>query len=87
MRPEFRYSDFIAKDFGKVDIHAFGEGSGPWVTPENIPVKNMYEKEDLENMEHLDYAAGIPPFLRGPYSSHVCDESLDHPAICRFFDC
>ena len=68
MRPEFRYSDFIAKDFGKVDIHAFGEGSGPWVTPENIPVKNMYEKEDLEGMEHLDYAAGLPPFLGGPYS-------------------
>lgn len=68
MRPEFRYSDFIAKDFGKVDIHASGEGSGPWVTPENIPVKNMYKKDDLEGMEHLDYAAGLPPFLRGPYS-------------------
>jgi methylmalonyl-CoA mutase len=68
MRPGFRYSDFAAKDFGRTDIHSFGEGSGPWMTPENIPVKNLYEKDDLERMEHLDYAAGVPPFLRGPYS-------------------
>ena len=24
---------------------------------------------DLEGLEHLDYAAGLPPFLRGPYST------------------
>jgi len=29
----------------------------------------VYTKEDLEDMEHLNYAAGIPPFLRGPYST------------------
>ena len=40
-----------------------------WVTPEQIPVKPVYTKEDLEGMEHLDYAAGLPPFLRGPYSA------------------
>ncbi|KUL16834.1 MAG: Methylmalonyl-CoA mutase large subunit, partial [Proteiniphilum sp. 51_7] len=37
--------------------------------PEQIPVKPVYTKEDLEGMEHLNYAAGIPPFLRGPYSA------------------
>jgi methylmalonyl-CoA mutase len=37
-------------------------------TPEQIAVKPVYTKEDLEGMEHLEYAAGIPPFLRGPYS-------------------
>ena len=31
-------------------------------------VKPAYTKEDLEGMEHLDYTAGLPPFLRGPYS-------------------
>ena len=31
-------------------------------------MKPVYTKEDLEGMEHLDYAAGIPPYLRGPYS-------------------
>lgn len=39
-----------------------------WMTPEQIPVKSAYTKEDLEGMEHLNYAAGLPPFLRGPYS-------------------
>jgi methylmalonyl-CoA mutase len=39
-----------------------------WLTPEQIPVKPVYTKEDLEGMEHLNYAAGLPPFLRGPYS-------------------
>lgn len=39
-----------------------------WKTPEQIDIQPVYTKEDLENMEHLDFAAGIPPFLRGPYS-------------------
>lgn len=39
-----------------------------WKTPEHIEVKSVYTKEDLEGMEHLDFTAGIPPFLRGPYS-------------------
>ena len=41
----------------------------PWVTPEHIAVKGTYTAEDLEGMEHLNYAAGIAPFLRGPYST------------------
>jgi len=40
-----------------------------WKTPEHIDVKAIYTAEDLKNMEHLNYAAGLPPFLRGPYSS------------------
>ena len=31
-------------------------------------MKAIYTKDDLEGMEHLNYASGIPPFLRGPYS-------------------
>ena len=41
----------------------------PWETPEHITVKGTYTAEDLEGMEHLNYAAGIAPFLRGPYST------------------
>ena len=41
----------------------------PWLTAEQIPVKGAYTAEDLEGMEHLNYAAGIAPFLRGPYST------------------
>ena len=32
-------------------------------------MKTYYTAADLSNMEHLEYAAGIPPFLRGPYST------------------
>jgi len=32
-------------------------------------MKQYYTAADLENMEHLQYAAGIPPYLRGPYST------------------
>lgn len=38
-------------------------------TPEKIKVKSVYTPQDLEGMEHLHYAAGIPPFLRGPYAT------------------
>lgn len=38
-----------------------------WKTMEQISVKPMYTHKDLAGMEHLDYVAGIAPFLRGPY--------------------
>ncbi|GAB1442574.1 methylmalonyl-CoA mutase [Ignavibacteriales bacterium] len=40
-----------------------------WQTMEQIPVKSLYTADDLKEVEHLDYVAGIPPFLRGPYST------------------
>ncbi|TGK08901.1 methylmalonyl-CoA mutase [Leptospira fletcheri] len=40
-----------------------------WQTPEKIPVKPVYLPEDAKSLDHLEYAAGIPPFLRGPYST------------------
>ena len=40
-----------------------------WVPAEKIKVKGLYGENDLEGLEHLDFAAGIPPFLRGPYST------------------
>ncbi len=46
-----------------------GSDSFPsWMTPEQIEVKGAYGPEDLKDAGHLGYAAGIPPFLRGPYS-------------------
>jgi methylmalonyl-CoA mutase len=40
-----------------------------WKTLEGISVKPMYTAADLAAIEHLDYPAGLPPFLRGPYST------------------
>ncbi len=36
-------------------------------TMEQIAIKPVYIKEDIEDMNHLDYVAGIAPFFRGPY--------------------
>ncbi|MBQ8675380.1 MAG: methylmalonyl-CoA mutase [Bacteroidaceae bacterium] len=70
----------MRKQFNNVDIYAgiaakngqqWQKESGitaNWRTPEQIDIQPVYTKEDLEGMEHLDFAAGIPPFLRGPYS-------------------
>ncbi|WP_115462439.1 methylmalonyl-CoA mutase [Winogradskyella aurantiaca] len=38
-------------------------------TAEGISVKNRYNPEDIQGFEHLDFAAGIAPNLRGPYST------------------
>ena len=40
-----------------------------FTTPEKIKIKKVYTKEDVENLEHLNFVAGISPFLRGPYST------------------
>ena len=40
-----------------------------WETPEQIMVKPLYSAKDLEGLDHLDTMSGLPPFLRGPYST------------------
>ena len=65
----------MRKDFSNIDIFAAQEktsnketANNTWETAEQIKVKPIYTADDLKEMEHLDYAAGLPPFLRGPYS-------------------
>ena len=43
--------------------------SKAWRTNEQLDVKPLYTKADLDNLQHLDYLSGLPPFLRGPYPS------------------
>ncbi|MFS4467258.1 methylmalonyl-CoA mutase [Maribacter sp. 2210JD10-5] len=38
-------------------------------TAEKIFLKSVFDENDIEKAEHLDFAAGIPPYLRGPYST------------------
>ncbi|WP_027077132.1 methylmalonyl-CoA mutase [Maribacter antarcticus] len=40
-----------------------------YTTAENIDLKKTYSKDDIKDAEHLNFAAGIPPYLRGPYST------------------
>ncbi|TPE44661.1 methylmalonyl-CoA mutase [Pontibacter mangrovi] len=65
-------------DFSKTDINKIASAAhGPkdplqpktWKTPEQIKVKSFYTSEDAANFEHLEFAAGLPPYLRGPYST------------------
>lgn len=39
------------------------------ISPEGIAIKKIYEASDLQYVTHQHLAAGIPPFLRGPYPS------------------
>ncbi|KAA6313613.1 Methylmalonyl-CoA mutase, partial [termite gut metagenome] len=70
MKPNFKDLDIFAafQPADGRDWQKTNNITADWETPEHIDVKFTYTKEDLEGMEHLEYAAGIPPYLRGPYS-------------------
>ena len=72
MRPSFNKTDINKDISADIDFREWEKRIGiekDWLTPEKIPVKSTYSSKDMENMEHLGYAAGLPPFLRGPYSA------------------
>ena len=72
MRPDFSKVDFRAQSENKESFVQWEKENNiqkSWKTPEQIDVKPVYGKEDLAGMEHLNYAAGIAPYLRGPYST------------------
>ncbi|MCB9359796.1 MAG: methylmalonyl-CoA mutase [Flavobacteriales bacterium] len=41
----------------------------PWITSEQIEIKDNFTKEDTKSLKHLNFVAGIAPNLRGPYST------------------
>ncbi len=72
MRPNFSNVNFKARNEKQESFEQWEKENHiekNWTTPEQIDVKPVYGKEDLAGMEHLNYAAGIAPFLRGPYST------------------
>lgn len=71
MRPNFKNIDIQKAGFAATNAAEWAKSNGieaNWRTPEQIQVKSVYTKEDLDGMEHLHYASGLPPYLRGPYS-------------------
>lgn len=67
MRP-----DFSKVKFNELPKHEAAKVENPactWLTNERIKVKPIYTADDLIGLEHLNYAAGLPPFLQGPYST------------------
>ena len=72
MRPDFKnipYKPIVDSEHSFENWAKENNISKDWMTSEQIAVKAAYGKEDLAGMEHLNYAAGIPPYLRGPYST------------------
>jgi len=71
MKPNFKNIDIKNAGIPATDPKTWSAEKGiekNFKTPELISVKPVYTKADLEGMEHLNYAAGVSPYLRGPYS-------------------
>ena len=66
-RPDFK-NIALDKNLGR---RKFKAESSPlvWNTPEGIPVQASYAGEDIKEDPHTSFVAGLPPFLRGPYST------------------
>ncbi|HNW89413.1 MAG TPA: methylmalonyl-CoA mutase [Bacteroidales bacterium] len=69
MRPDFKNIDYKPAVKAKKDEKIPAASQENMLTPELIPLKPFYSHADQAGMEHLNYAAGLPPFLRGPYST------------------
>lgn len=74
MKPDF---STLKPDFKAAVAQTSGQETPPkiWQTNEQIGVKPLYTKADLEQLEHLDYLSGIAPYLRGPYPSMYVQRS------------
>ncbi|MDP4274088.1 MAG: methylmalonyl-CoA mutase [Bacteroidota bacterium] len=73
MRPDFNHINFKEEN-GKSNLSGKewekkNHVKKDFISPEQIPLKPVYTEDDLIGMEHLNYAAGLAPFLRGPYST------------------
>ncbi len=73
--PDFSQIDFDAVSGGSASpladwrVLAGARADQRWNTPEGIAVQPVYTAEDLDPVTHLQTMPGIPPFLRGPYST------------------
>jgi methylmalonyl-CoA mutase len=64
--PELTYFNWMQPTF---DPFIPQNNGVPFETAEQLSLQNYYQNSDLHYVEHLGFEAGIPPFLRGPYSS------------------
>ena len=66
MKPDFKNVLSSAKKYLEQSVD---RTSKPTLTSEGIRLKSHYDKQDLQEATHLEFSAGIPPYLRGPYAS------------------
>ncbi len=73
--PDFSQIDFDAASGGSTSpladwrLLAGERAEQRWNTPEGIEVDPVYTAADLDPVTHLQTMPGMPPFLRGPYST------------------
>ena len=65
---EYLTNEFI-KDYNIKSQKSNSKNNSTYLTSEQIEIKNIYSHDDVANLEHLNFIAGSPPFLRGPYST------------------
>lgn len=61
--------DFQNSRFQRAEPKASTEVNTAWNAPEGIAVPNQVAPQKARDLLHVPYAAGIAPYLRGPYSS------------------
>jgi methylmalonyl-CoA mutase len=61
--------DFSKLTYKKASHTADTQSEDKWMTSEQIEVPSSYSADDIKDLKHLDYVAGIAPNLRGPYST------------------
>ncbi|MBK7669713.1 MAG: methylmalonyl-CoA mutase [Sphingobacteriaceae bacterium] len=65
----------MRKDFSNIKYTSTSKGTvtssvvEKFTTAEQIELKPIYTSEDTKKLEHINFGAGVAPFLRGPYSS------------------
>ena len=65
MRPDFPNIEYAPRREGEPTPPDAAPGS----TPEQIDIASIYGPDALEDLDHLDFDSGIPPYLRGPYTT------------------
>ncbi len=66
MNPDFTKIDFTSLDRSAASAQT---PTRSFATMEGVELKSTYSAADLDELEHLGFFAGIPPFLRGPYGT------------------
>ena len=61
-----RYSKLESSHFSEQNHSGIDDS---FLTAENIPLKKKYEKEDIDDLNHIHFLSGFPPYLGGPYAS------------------
>ncbi|WP_103029052.1 methylmalonyl-CoA mutase [Salinibacter altiplanensis] len=64
MRPDFSSIAYDPPHEG-----ASAPEDGAWSTPEQIDIEPIYGPDAVDDLDHLDFDAGLPPYLRGPYTT------------------